>query len=227
MLEHVTNNWKPILENILEKFPDLEEKLEQERQDFDGLAEIYPEPSNIFRAFQLCPPEKLKIIIIGQDPYHQPNQAHGLAFSVLEGTKSPPSLKNIFKEIQNNYPEIDTPPKSGDLTYLAEQGILLLNTTLTVRQSKPNSHFKLWKGFTEMVIDYVLENKKDIIFMLWGNTAKTLLSKKILTNHHLYTSTHPSPLSANRGGWFGENMFRKVNQKLKDLSQDEIIWYSI
>ena len=227
MLSHISNDWKPILEKIMLEFPELEEKLDAERETYNGLAEIYPPADKIFHAFQLCSLENLKIVIIGQDPYHQPNQAQGLAFSVNAGIKIPPSLKNIFKEIQNDYPDLGEMPDSGDLTYLATQGILLLNTTLTVRQSKPNSHFKLWKGFTQLVIDYILENKKDIIFMLWGNNAKALLDKKDSSNHHIFTAVHPSPLSANRGGWFGQNMFQKVNSKLKELNQNEILWKPI
>lgn len=227
MLEHVTNDWHPILQKIMLDYPELGSKLNQEREDFQDILEIYPVTENIFSAFQLCSLADLKIIIIGQDPYHQPKQAQGLAFSVNPGIPIPPSLKNIFKEIKSDLQKPNYEIKSGDLRYLAQQGILLLNTTLTVRQGKPNSHLQLWKGFTKKIIDYILEEKKDIILMLWGNNAKNLIAKKkstILEKHHIFKSTHPSPLSANRGGWFGVKMFSRVNQKLKELGKEPINW---
>ena len=214
-------------ENYGKSYPELESKLNQEREDFQDLLDIYPAKKDIFRAFQLCPLENLKIIIIGQDPYHQPKQAQGLAFSVNSNVAIPPSLQNIFKEIKSDLQKPNVKIESGDLSYLAKQGILLLNTTLTVRQGKPNSHLKLWKGFTKKIVNYILEEKKDIIFMLWGNNAKSLVSKnpsQILEKHHIFKSTHPSPLSANRGGWFGVKMFSKVNQKLKEI-KNQLIGY--
>jgi uracil-DNA glycosylase len=227
MLAELSTNWKPILESILSEYPDLDSKLEQERESSEGLAEIYPPPQKIFEAFNYFPTSELKIVIIGQDPYHQPNQAHGLAFSVNDSIKIPPSLQNIFKEIDNSFEREYQSRDSGNLTFWAKQGILLLNTTLTVRQSKPNSHVKIWKGFTQKIIDYILEEQENIIFMLWGNNAKSLVSGKgkILEKHHIYQSVHPSPLSANRGGWFHQKMFAKVNQKLLELGKVEIKWY--
>jgi len=225
MLDTITNNWNPILQKIMLDYPDLETKLKEDKEKYSY--DIFPPQHLIFQAFNLCPIDNLKIVIIGQDPYHQPNQANGLAFSVNQNNKLPPSLRNIFQEIKNDLGETNYQVKSGDLTYLANQGILLLNTTLTVRHSKPNSHLKLWKGFTQKVINYLLEEKEDIIFMLWGNNAKTLLSKKseeVLKKHHIYKSTHPSPLSANRGGWFGQKMFSRVNEKLRELEKEEIKW---
>ena len=227
MLESISTNWKSILENILLDFPDLSKKLDQERELYQGLSEIYPPPDLIFNAFKYFNTSQLKIVIIGQDPYHQPNQAQGLAFSVNPGIKIPPSLQNIFKEIDNCYHREYQPRKSGNLTSWAKQGILLLNTTLTVRQSKPNSHVKLWKGFTQKIIDYILKEHSDVIFMLWGNNAKSLFSKtnaSYLEKHHIYQAVHPSPLSANRGGWFHQNMFSEVNKKLLELGKTEINW---
>jgi uracil-DNA glycosylase len=212
-------------------FPELESKIEKERKDYDGLADIYPPPSQVMEAFNLCPISNLKVVIIGQDPYHQPKQAHGLAFSVNPGIKIPPSLRNIFLEIQQNYQLSPNLPSSGDLSYLASQGVLLLNTTLTVRQSKPNSHVKIWKGFTQKIIDYITSNHKDIIFMLWGNNAKALLKKvpdSLIkkNNHYILSSVHPSPLSANRGGWFGKELFLKANIKLEEYQKTTINWVS-
>lgn len=227
MLDLLNNDWKPILQKIMLDYPKLENTLQQERSDFEDILEIYPPDCDIFRAFQLCSYQDLKIIIIGQDPYHQPNQAQGLAFSVNKGIKIPPSLQNIFKEIKNDLGESEYTFKSGDLTSWASQGVLLLNTTLTVRQGKPNSHLKLWHGFTQKIVDYVLANRKDVILMLWGNNAKNLIKKtpaSIIQKHHIFTSTHPSPLSANRGGWFGKKMFSSANQKLLELGKEEIKW---
>ena len=220
----VNTNWKSILQNILNDFPTLENDLEKEEELFEGLAEIYPPKQLIFNAFNHFNIEDLKVVIIGQDPYHQPNQANGLAFSVQDGIKIPPSLINIFKEICTNLEIPYNKPNSGNLTYLAKQGVLLLNNTFTVRQSKPNSHLKIWKGFSDRIIDYILENKKDVIFMLWGGNAKKIIEKKDMSNHHVFKSNHPSPLSANRGGWFNLNMFNDVNVKLRELEKEEIKW---
>tara|TARA_B100000123_G_scaffold88666_1_gene64354 strand:+ start:4116 stop:4790 length:675 start_codon:yes stop_codon:yes gene_type:complete len=221
LTDSICTNWKPVLQDILLNFSNLENDIEE---IFLGSKDIYPPKHLIFNAFNHFNIKDLKVIIIGQDPYHQPNQANGLAFSVQDGIKIPPSLINIFKEICNNLDISFSKPDSGDLTYLADQGILLLNNTLTVEKSKPNSHLKIWKGFTEKIIDYILENEKDIIFMLWGGNAKKILEKKDTSNHYIYKSNHPSPLSANRGGWFNLNMFNEVNLKLKELNKEEIKW---
>jgi uracil-DNA glycosylase len=229
MLSYVKTDWKPILQNIMLEFPHLESNINEERNNYEGLAEIYPKTSEVMEAFNLCPISKLKVVIIGQDPYHQPNQAHGLAFSVNSGIKIPPSLRNIFLEIQQNYNLSSNLPTSGNLSYLATQGVLLLNTTLTVRQSKPNSHVKLWKGFTQKIIDYILTHLDNIIFMVWGNNAKALLNKKpesLLLKHHILSSVHPSPLSANRGGWFGKELFIQANKKLEEYQKTPIHWIS-
>lgn len=224
LTDSVNSNWKPILQKILNDFPTLEKDLEKEEELFEGLAEIYPPKQLIFNAFNHFNIEDLKVVIIGQDPYHQPNQANGLAFSVQDGIKIPPSLINIFKEICTNLEIPYNKPNSGNLTYLAKQGVLLLNNTFTVRQSKPNSHLKLWKGFSDRIIDYILENNKDIIFMLWGGNAKKIIEKKDMSQQYVFKSNHPSPLSANRGGWFNLNMFNDVNVKLRELEKEEIKW---
>lgn len=229
MLSYVKSDWNPILQNIIQEYPNLESNISEERNNYKDLGKIYPKSSEVLEAFNLCPISKLKVVIIGQDPYHQPNQAHGLAFSVNDGIKIPPSLRNIFIEIQNNYNLPAILPKSGNLSYLATQGVLLLNTTLTVRQSKPNSHVKIWKGFTEKIIDYILSNLSNIIFMVWGNNAKSLLHKKptsLLHKHHILSSVHPSPLSANRGGWFGKQLFLQANKKLEEYDKTPINWIS-
>ena len=223
-LTKINTNWKSILENILIDFKELDKILIKEKEDFDKLAEIYPPTNLIFNTFNFFNIEDLKIVIIGQDPYHQPGQANCLCFSVENGIKIPPSLQNIFKEMYNDLEKEYIKPKSGDLTYLSEQGILLLNNTLTVRQSKPNSHLKYWKGFSNKVIDHILNNKEGVIFLLWGNNAKNILKNKDTSKHHILEANHPSPLSANRGGWFNKGHFSKCNKILRDKDKEEIKW---
>ena len=223
-LTKINTNWKSILQNILLDFKELGAILNKEKEEFDGLAEIYPPINSIFNAFNFFNIEDLKIVIIGQDPYHQPGQANGLCFSVEDGIKIPPSLNNIFKEMYNDFEKEYKKPESGNLTYLAEQGILLLNNTLTVRQSKPNSHLKYWKGFSDKIIEYILENREGVIFLLWGNNAKKILKNKDFKKHYILETNHPSPLSANRGGWFNNKHFSKCNKILKDLDKEEIKW---
>lgn len=183
----------------------------------------YPNLKDVFNAFNFCPFNILKVVIIGQDPYHGEGQANGLCFSVNEGIKHPPSLINIFKEIQDDL-NIDY-PLNGDLSRWAKQGVLLLNATLTVRKSDPGSHQKRgWETFTDAVIKLISQKKENIVFLLWGGYAKNKI-KIIDTNKHcIFTSGHPSPLSANRGYWFGNKHFSKTNVILKQNLDDLIQW---
>ena len=163
----------------------------------------------------------MKVVILGQDPYHEPNQAHGLSFSVLDGVAFPPSLQNIFKEIHD---DLGTDiPVSGNLTRWAEQGVLLLNSTLTVRAHHANSHAQLgWQTFTDAAIRQLADNRENIVFMLWGGYARGK-SYMIDKNRHLVLeSVHPSPLSANRGGWFGNHHFSRCNEYLRQHGKQEI-----
>jgi len=183
----------------------------------------YPPGNQIFNAFNLCPFHKVKVVIIGQDPYHEPGQAMGLSFSVPEGVVMPPSLINIFKEIEM---DLGKPmPRNGDLTRWAEQGVLLLNATLTVRAHQANSHQRLgWTTFTDAAIKALSDHRDGLVFMLWGGFAR---SKKYLIdqNRHLVLeSVHPSPLSANRGGWFGNHQFSRCNEYLRGRGEQEIEW---
>lgn len=183
----------------------------------------YPPKEKMFNAFKLTPLSEVRVVIIGQDPYHEPNQAMGLAFSVPNGIMLPPSLLNIYKEISNEYQsEI---PTSGDLTYLATQGVLLLNASLTVRKGKPLSHdIPEYKSFLEDVLLLLDKIDRPIVFLLWGANARKL--KVFVTNkkHLVLEAVHPSPLSANRGGWFGNNHFKKTNEFLKANNSKEISW---
>lgn len=183
----------------------------------------FPEGKEIFAAFDYCPFDDVKVVIIGQDPYHGVGQANGLCFSVADGVKHPPSLMNIFKEIKT---DLGLPyPQSGDLERWAMQGVLLLNATLTVRAHEAGSHQKQgWEVFTDAVISTLSQKRENIIFLLWGGYAKKKGSKIDSTKHQVLTSGHPSPLSANRGYWFGNTHFSKVNELLKENGQQPIAW---
>ena len=183
----------------------------------------YPPGKLIFNAFNLCPFHQVKVVIIGQDPYHQPGQAHGLSFSVQDGVPFPPSLQNIFKEIQN---DLGTPiPNSGNLTRWAQQGVLLLNATLTVRASQPNSHAQLgWQTFTDAAIKALASQRKHLVYMLWGGYARGKAYMINKSENLVLESVHPSPLSANRGGWFGNHHFSQCNQYLENHQITPIQW---
>jgi uracil-DNA glycosylase len=216
---HIGNSWDEILKEEFEKdyFKKLQDFVAEEYQT----NVIYPEFDHIFSALKETPYEKVKVVILGQDPYHEKGQAHGLAFSVMEGTKLPPSLRNIFKEMKDDL-NLEM-PSSGCLLPWAKQGVLLLNTVLTVREGKANSHKgKGWEIFTDLVIEELSKRKEPIVFILWGNSA---ISKvKLIKNHHeIITSVHPSPLSANRG-FFGSKPFSRTNGILRRLGQEEIDW---
>ena len=182
---------------------------------------IYPPGSQIFRAFDLTPVENLKVVILGQDPYHGPGQAHGLSFSVSAGVPAPPSLKNIFKEIESDlgvkmsgYP---------DLEKWARQGVLLLNAVLTVRAGMPASHSKIgWEEFTDAVIRYISDNCEGVVFLLWGNFARSKSALIDRTRHHVLEAAHPSPLA--RGAFFGSRHFSQTNALLSAQGKTPIDW---
>lgn len=183
----------------------------------------FPPKEYIFSAFDYCKPEDVKVVILGQDPYHGFGQANGLAFSVYDGVKFPPSLINIFKEIEA---DLDLPlPISGNLERWAEQGVLLLNATLTVEESKAGSHQKKgWEIFTDEVIKKLSENYNSIVFMLWGSFARNKVKFIDAEKHLILESGHPSPLSANRGHWFENKHFSKANKYLKKNKRKPIEW---
>lgn len=215
----LTKNWYELLKDEFEKpyFKELQEFLKEEY----SAHKVYPAPENVFNALNYCKYEDIKVVIIGQDPYHQPGQAHGLCFSVLEGTKYPPSLENIFKEIKADTGEVCT---SGNLTRWAKQGVLLLNTVLTVRDSQPNSHKnKGWETFTTEIIKKVNEKSEPVIFLLWGANARAFESLIDTSKHIILKCAHPSPLSA-YNGFFGCKHFSKVNEILISQNRTPIIW---
>jgi uracil-DNA glycosylase len=216
----IAQSWKERLSPEFEKpyFPTLISFVKKEYQT----ATIYPPGKEIFRAFDCCDFENTKVVIIGQDPYHGPGQANGLCFSVREGVRMPPSLVNIFKEIKQDLgKEI---PTSGDLGRWADQGVLLLNATLTVRAGTPGSHQnKGWESFTDAVIKKVSDEKQNVVFLLWGAYAQKKGEIIDRNKHFVLMSAHPSPFSADRG-FFGCKHFSKANQYLKSKGLEEVNW---
>lgn len=216
----ITKNWFELLKNEFnsKEFKELQTFLNNEYATY----KIYPEAKNVFNALNLVKYDDVKVVIIGQDPYHQPHQAHGLCFSVLEGTKPPPSLQNIFKEIEDETGK--KPNTNGNLTSWAKQGVLLLNSVLTVRESCPNSHKnKGWELITSKIIKLLSERKDPVIFLLWGANAIQLGKDIDRSRHYVLTCAHPSPLSA-YNGFFGCGHFNKTNEILRKLGKKEIEW---
>lgn len=217
----ISDSWKPLFQSEFEK-PYFEELMKYVKGEY-AVNKCYPKPEQIFEAFNLCAVEDLKVVIIGQDPYHAEGQAHGLCFSVNDGIKHPPSLKNIFKEIESDLSI--TYPESGNLTRWAKQGVLLLNATLTVKSKNAGSHQnKGWEQFTDAVISIISAKKEHVVFLLWGGYAQKKGKKIDQKKHGVFTSGHPSPLSANRGYWFGNKHFSKTNNYLKNNSLTIIKW---
>lgn len=217
----INDGWKNILQTEFEKpyFKNLVDFIKSEYATHT----CYPKGTDIFAAFDYCSFDDLKVVILGQDPYHGVGQANGLCFSVHDGITHPPSLINIFKEIETDL-KISY-PKSGDLSRWAKQGVLLLNATLTVRASEAGSHQKQgWEQFTDAVIQKISSEKKDVVFLLWGGFAKNKTKLIDKNKHHVLTSGHPSPLSANRGYWFGNQHFSKTNSFLKSIDNKTIQW---
>lgn len=211
-------SWKRILEKETEKeyFKNLTDFVKKEY----STANVFPHPKDIFRSFDMCPFDTVRVVILGQDPYHGPNQANGLSFAVHTGIPLPPSLKNIFKEIQSDMGY--TPYPDGDLSRWAKQGVLLLNATLTVRDGEPGTHQKKgWEEFTDAAIKALSDERKGIVFILWGNYAKKKGSMIDKTKHLVIESAHPSPFSA-YNGFFGSKPFSQTNTYLKE---NQIDWH--
>lgn len=221
MQVNIHPSWKSVLSEEFEK-PYFENLINFVKTEY-ATHTCYPKGSQIFSAFDHCHFDDVKVVIIGQDPYHGPNQANGLCFSVNDGIPFPPSLQNIFKEIST---DLNVPiPPTGNLERWADQGVLLLNATLTVRQSEAGSHQKKgWETFTDAVIKKVSEEKSNVIFLLWGGFAQKKASLIDGSKHLILNSGHPSPLSANRGFWFGNKHFSKANNYLKSLGKQDIHW---
>ncbi len=214
--------WKKVLSEEFEKdyFKRLTSDVRREYSTPGNV--VYPPASKIFAAFDNCPYENVKVVIIGQDPYHGPGQANGLCFSVNPGVTLPPSLRNIFKEVSE---DTGVPfPQNGDLTRWARQGVLLLNSSLTVREHQPKSHSGLgWEKFADAVVKAVNDNCENVVFLLWGSDAIRRGSVVDRDKHLVLQSVHPSPLSASRG-FFGNHHFTKANAYLKSKGKEEIKW---
>lgn len=216
----IESSWKEKLQASFqsESFTNLIKFLKEEKKNYV----VYPPGKHIFSAFNLCPFDKVNVVIIGQDPYHGPNQANGLCFSVADGIKPPPSLQNIFKEIKQDLGlEI---PSSGNLEHWAEQGVLMLNATLTVRAKQAGSHQKKgWEEFTDNTILTLSEKKENLVFLLWGRFAQNKAQLIDSENHHILKAPHPSPFSAH-SGFFGCKHFSKTNEILNRLGKNQIKW---
>ncbi|WP_034058485.1 uracil-DNA glycosylase [Lacinutrix jangbogonensis] len=221
MTEDIHNSWKRHLQSEFDK-PYFESLVQFVKTEYSK-NQCFPSSALIFNAFEKCHFNDLKVVIIGQDPYHNYNQANGLCFSVNDGIKHPPSLINIFKEIET---DLNKPyPESGNLERWAKQGVFLLNATLTVRAHDAGSHQKQgWETFTDAVIKTISANKENVVFLLWGGFAKKKAKLIDTEKHHILTSGHPSPLSANRGYWFGNRHFSESNAILKKLGLVEVEW---
>ena len=213
-------SWQRLLADEFEKeyFQDLFKFIDQEYE----AGNVFPPKELIFSAFEHTPYEQVKVVILGQDPYHGAGQSHGLAFSVQTGVKIPPSLRNMYKELANDL--AIEPASHGNLTSWADQGVLLLNTVLTVREGEANSHQKQgWERFTDRVIEVLNEREDPIVFVLWGKPAQQKTTMIDATKHIIIQSFHPSPLSARRG-FFGSKPFSKVNDALISLGKQPIDW---
>lgn len=221
MSVQISESWKIHLENEFEQpyFKNLIEFVKDEYKNYV----CYPPGKQLFNAFDKCSFDNTRVVIIGQDPYHNPLQANGLCFSVNDGVAFPPSLSNIFKEIKD---DLGLPiPTSGNLERWAEQGVLLLNATLTVRANQAGSHQKKgWEEFTDAVIRLINDKKENVVFLLWGNYAQNKGKIIDTTRHFVLKAKHPSPLSANSGGWFGTKHFSQTNNYLRAKNMQEIEW---
>jgi len=215
-------SWQTILSDEIQKpyFQDLMKAVDEEYKKHI----CFPPKELIFAAFDYCSFEDLKVVIIGQDPYHGINEANGLCFSVNDSVKVPPSLRNIFRELNDDFGTVFL-PTSGNLEHWSKQGVLLLNAALSVRMDSPNSHKHLkWDTLTDAVIQKISEEKENVVFLLWGSFAQKKGSKIDRTKHLVLESGHPSPMSANQGKWFGNKHFSKTNTYLKSNRKQEIEW---
>ena len=222
MQPNLNPSWQTILADEIQKpyFSDLMKAVEEEYQNHT----CFPPKELLFAAFDNCSFEDLKVVIIGQDPYHGIQEANGLCFSVNDGIRIPPSLRNIFRELNDDLGTVFL-PTSGNLVHWAKQGILLLNASLSVRIDSPNSHKHLkWDTFTDAVIQKISDEKEQVVFLLWGSFAKKKGSKIDRTKHLVLESGHPSPMSANQGKWFGNKHFSQTNDYLKSIGITKIYW---
>lgn len=223
MLIELSESWQEKLQNEFDKpyFKTLLLQVKEEYQEYT----CFPSKELIFNAFNSCSFEDIKVVIIGQDPYHGVGEANGLCFSVNSGLKIPPSLRNIYREIASDLDSVFM-PNSGNLQHWASQGVLLLNASLTVRKDAPNSHKHLkWNVFTDEVIRMISKEKEHVVFLLWGAFAHKKGAKIDTSKHLVLKSGHPSPMSANQGKWFGNKHFSQTNEYLYQKNKSQIKWF--
>jgi uracil-DNA glycosylase len=222
LINFPSNNWSPIFQQAQELglFQKVIAKLDLDRAEGKT---IFPTENDFFRAFDLCDFDKLKVVLLGQDPYHGSGEANGLCFSVHKGIRMPPSLRNIFKELKQEYTDFNE-KRTSDLSDWAEQGVLLVNSVLTVEKDLPASHAKYgWQLFTDFVISEISNKKEGIVFILLGNFAQTKIPLIQTPKHKIISAAHPSPFSAHRG-FFGSEVFKICNAYLKTNGENEIVW---
>jgi len=234
LMKDIKPSWLKLFKEIKNENPEifnkLESKLNKDLEQFQDKFLIFPPRQNIFEAFKYFELEDTKVCINGQDPYHQYGQAHGLSFSVVNGIKLPPSLNNIFKELKNQYPEFVNENKNGNLTEWVKQGVLMLNSALTVLENSANEYQTYWTPITNILMKKMSEmHPGNCVYMLWGNDAKKYKKNGSIdgNKHYILEASHPSPLSANRGGWFGNNHFILANEYLKKNNKIEIVWIKL
>lgn len=225
MFTQIDSSWQKHVQQEFEKpyFKQLMQKVDEEYHNYT----CFPPKEFIFNAFNSCAFDAVKVVILGQDPYHGEGEANGLAFSVNDGIKIPPSLRNIYREINTENNTVFEPIEqtSGNLERWAKQGVLLLNATLTVRKDTPNSHKHLqWQQFTDAVIQTISNDKEKVVFLLWGSFAQKKAKLIDTTKHYVLVSGHPSPMSANQGKWFGNQHFSKTNEILESVGKERVEW---
>ena len=226
LITELDDDWQIFFkrDDIYQKLSDLFKILGDDYDKFNEHLSIYPSPGLLFTAFKDLNPKEIKVVILGQDPYHQPGQAMGLSFSVPDDIKVPPSLVNIYKELRTDIENFEI-PNNGNLTRWKYEKVMMLNSSLTVLQSKPMYYMKYWKFITDEIIKYISEQNQAKVFMLWGNSSKA--KKKIIREsplNYILEANHPSPLSANKGGWFGCKHFTKCNNFLIKNNIKKILW---
>ena len=220
LFESFPKSWSALLREEARK--DYLFSLEKKVEEAYASSICFPPKQKIFEAFALCKPQDLRVVILGQDPYHGAGEAHGLAFSVRQGIKTPPSLRNIFKELESEF-EIDL-TRTTDLTCWAEQGVFLLNSVLTVEKNRAGSHSKWgWEEFTNATIEFISKENAHVVFVLWGDYARKKKNLIDISKHAVIESTHPSPLSSYRG-FFGSRPFSKIDEQLRSWEMAEIKW---
>ena len=223
-LNSLKTDWKDILLKYPELIKNIDNNYNKEKSLYEPTLKILPPEDKIFNCFKFFNINELKVVFIGQDCYHGRGQANGLCFSVPNGIKMPPSLRNIFKEIKS---DLGQERLGTDFTDLAEQGILFLNTSLSVREKCAGSHIEFWIPYTKEIIKDISKTCNHVIFVLWGNFAKSFKPYIDINKHYILEAKHPSPLSANRGGFFGCKHFSKINQKLEEWNKNPIKWINI